>query len=164
MVRATTTATASDSGEEVVHKIERERERERERTFLPNPSPLFSSSSVSRGHTRYDCTTGEWLKESSVLDQPLGRPMGPLTNESNVLRREFASGARVYLNATGPGGAAGAPRGAAGPRTASARRPRSGPSTPARQIVPAGTSTACQGCTAAHEACEEVRSRWKVVI
>ena len=50
----------------------------------------------------YECDSGGWLKasEDPNLKKPLGAPLGPAVNSSNIWQRQFASGVKVYMNAT----------------------------------------------------------------
>lgn len=50
----------------------------------------------------YECASGGWLKaeDDPNLNKPLGRPVGPAINSSNIWRRQFASGVKVFMNAT----------------------------------------------------------------
>ena len=50
----------------------------------------------------YECREGGWLEWDSVLDKPLGQPIHDAVNQSNLWRRSFSSGTRVYMNATKP--------------------------------------------------------------
>ena len=50
----------------------------------------------------YVCSSGGWLagEKDPNLKKPLGAPTGPSSNMSNIWRRTFASGVKVYMNAT----------------------------------------------------------------
>ena len=52
----------------------------------------------------YECGLGGWLKfkNDPNLEKPLGEPTGPATNTSNIWRRSFTSGVKVYMNSTPP--------------------------------------------------------------
>lgn len=50
----------------------------------------------------YECELGGWLNWDADLDKPLGAPSGPAVNASNIWTRGFASGVKVYMNATPP--------------------------------------------------------------
>ena len=50
----------------------------------------------------YVCSSGGWLlaDQDPNLKKPLGAPTAPSVNNSNIWRRSFASGVKVYMNAT----------------------------------------------------------------